>query len=420
MKLTGINIFLFCVGLSRLVMFNVGGELFLADILLTASFVLLMGRGKKYLLRGPCKLLLALGALWMLNALITDIYRGTPFEDWSRGWAKIIFFFLDLAGIILLTELKFIRITAFIVGIAFSFLIEPELFPKEYLIGFLPAWKFAYSPALTTLAALVGASTLVRRSFGVLGEALPLAILGILNLFFNFRSMFGIAMAAVVFGLLKRVIDSRPQLRAKVRPLSFLVLICAGVALSQGLVLAYTTAAGSGWLGADAQDKFLSQSSGNLSLILSGRAESLVSTQAIMDSPVIGHGSWAKDINYVSMLVDILEANGLIVTGDPYASALIPSHSHLLGTWVEAGLMGGVFWMAVMGLGLKAVYATLRSGSSPPVFVGFILFLLIWDIVFSPFGAAQRFLIASKICLALWALKREHLINPSASKGSSA
>jgi O-antigen ligase len=255
------------------------------------------------------------------------------------------------------------------------------------------------------LAALLGMTILARRLFGSMGKWLPLALLGIANLAFNYRSMFGIAMAAVAFGMLKDVIDLRPQLRAKITPAFFVVLVGGGLAFSQGMIAVYETAADNGWLGLEARDKYLAQTSGDLSLLQSGRAESLVSTQAIADSPIIGHGSWAKDYTYVSTFIAILESKGFEIQGDPYASPLIPEHSFLLGAWVNAGIMGGVFWLAVIGTAMKALYVTLKRKESPATFVGFILFSLLWDVMFSPFGAAQRFLAASKICVALWALR---------------
>ena len=41
--------------------------------------------------------------------------------------------------------------------------------------------------------------------------------------------------------------------------------------------------------------------------------ESLVSMQAISNLPILGHGSWARDVTYVAMLRDILESKGVDV-----------------------------------------------------------------------------------------------------------
>ena len=43
------------------------------------------------------------------------------------------------------------------------------------------------------------------------------------------------------------------------------------------------------------QEKFAQQSSGKLGVLFGGRPETLVAIQAIRDSPIIGHGSFAAD-----------------------------------------------------------------------------------------------------------------------------
>jgi hypothetical protein len=292
----------------------------------------------------------------------------------------------------------------FMAGVAFALLIEPSFFPKESLLEFDSAWKFSYAPALTTLAAMAGLTVFSRRLFGAMSEWAPLAVLGVLNLAFDYRSMFGIAMAAVTFGMLKHAIDLRPQLRAKFTPASFAVLIGVGLFFSQGLIAVYATAAENGWLGLDARDKYFAQTSGGLGLLQAGRAEQLVSVQAIADSPIVGHGSWAKDDAYVSILLDILESKGVAPGADYREQRLIPTHSHLTGAWVQAGIMGGVFWLVVMGIAIKALYFTLKRQGAPATFAGFILISIFWEVLFSPFGAEARYATSSQICVALWAL----------------
>jgi hypothetical protein len=70
---------------------------------------------------------------------------------------------------------------------------------------------------------------------------------------------------------------------------------------------------------------------------------------------------------------------------------LIPSHSYLLGAWVESGLLGAAFWAWVLWLTMKALWRA--SGAEPRFpFLVFIAFLLVWNILFSPYGAEARFL----------------------------
>jgi hypothetical protein len=62
-----------------------------------------------------------------------------------------------------------------------------------------------------------------------------------------------------------------------------------------GITVLYEYGASEGWLGDEAREKYLIQSSGDMGILLGGRTQILASAQAIIDSPVIGHGSRAKD-----------------------------------------------------------------------------------------------------------------------------
>ena len=66
--------------------------------------------------------------------------------------------------------------------------------------------------------------------------------------------MFGLAMAAVAFGFVKRAMKSSPQLKRRITPAFFVVLLGGGAIFSQGLVAVYATAAENGWLGVAAQE----------------------------------------------------------------------------------------------------------------------------------------------------------------------
>ena len=388
---------------------SVGGDIFVPDIFLCLAMPFCLSRARLIRFRSIDAALFLLGGLWLLNQIITDVYRGSPFEDWSRGWAKILFLCLNALGLALISGGQIRPILTFLTGNACSFILQTIFFPTEFQRGVNfndGAWKFGLGPALTTLAAIFGASRLANRLFGKWGEVAPLFILGVVNLAFNYRSLFGVSMAAVAFGLLKRSIDFSPQLQKKITPAFFAVLLGGGAIFAQGLTAVYGAAADNGWLGVEAQDKYVAQTSGDLNLLQSGRVESLVSVRAISDSPILGHGSWARDVTYIGMLRDILESKGIDVKSFVIEQDLIPTHSHLLGAWVEAGVMGGLFWMAVEALAFAALYRTLKIKDAPATLLAFVLINLIWTVLFSPFGASQRFLKPSEIGCALWVLHR--------------
>lgn len=113
--------------------------------------------------------------------------------------------------------------------------------------------------------------------------------------------------------------------------------------MAGGATAIYGTAVESGLLGRDALVKYRDQTSGEVPLILGGRSESLVAVQAIADSPVLGHGSWARDRRYVELHHAIKVEYGLpVFDAERGKRDLIPTHSYLLGSWVEGGFLGGL------------------------------------------------------------------------------
>jgi hypothetical protein len=156
-------------------------------------------------------------------------------------------------------------------------------------------------------------------------------------------------------------------------------------------------------LGDDARDKYLIQSSGDMGVLLGARAEILASAQAIIDSPVIGHGSWAKDPKYADILVSSLGQHGYEIQGES-ESDLIPSHSYIMGAWVEAGVVGAIFWFWALMLAVRSLVATQRGDSALALLVVFVAFNLLWNIPFSPFGAEARLYTAYYLSLMIFAL----------------
>jgi hypothetical protein len=77
--------------------------------------------------------------------------------------------------------------------------------------------------------------------------------------------------------------------------------------------------------------------------------------------------------------------------GEENEECLIPTHSHLLGAWVEAGILGAVFWMWVFVLALRSLAVSFRYSDRLIPLIVFIAFFLIWDVFFSPYGAERRF-----------------------------
>jgi hypothetical protein len=210
--------------------------------------------------------------------------------------------------------------------------------------------------------------------------------MGVLSLFLDFRSMGLVCVAAAGYTYFRMRLATSGR---RVSPVQLFIVVVAISISMIGFGAFYQHAVKSGWLGEAAQGKYADQQ-GEGGVLLGGRSELLSSGAAIIDSPIIGHGSWAKDPKYVAIMKDRREALGYKRTHEA-DDDLIPSHSHLFGAWVESGILGAIFWFWVLFYVVKTLLRATGREPLLPVFA-FIGFLLCWDILFSPYGAERRFL----------------------------
>ena len=228
------------------------------------------------------------------------------------------------------------------------------------------------------------------------------------NLVGNTRSVFGIIVATA--GLVWIAVQfDRFRRQRELPKWAFAAMLASGLILYQGVISTYETAASSGLLGQAALEKYESQSQASLGILQAGRTESLVSLQAIEDSPWIGHGSWARDFYYTGLYVRALEDSGIRVAGDIYENDLIPTHSFLLGAWVESGILGGLFWVYCILVAFRALYASFHISPEFRPLLFFVVVNFFWSVFFSPFGAQERFFVAVELCMMLWAIRRFRL-----------
>ena len=320
---------------------------------------------------------------WLISQVITDVVVGSAFRDYARGWAGIAFTLTNFTAIFLLVTTPQ-RVRLFATGLGVGGLIGLVVAPHPFAVSDPWQWGIALPFGLILAAALSGSVGDRRRWLAVA----IFAAFGVLNVVLGYRSLGGISVlvavylsVAALFG--RRPADSHVSVRRAVVGLALL----AG--LAAGLLGLYSLTASQGFLGTDAQDRYERQG-GAFGALLGGRPEALVSSQAILDSPVIGHGSWAKDPYYADLLAERQAGLGYEVTPDYIGADLIPAHSYLMGSWVWAGFLGGLFWLIVAAVPiwfLARLYSVRIEGA--PLLV-FLAALLLWDIAFSPYGLGAR------------------------------
>lgn len=376
---------------------NLVGDLFLSEpvILFFAAKYLVELRIKSVnKLTGR---ILFLCVMWLLAQIITDIYVSTPFDDRLRGTAKIFIFMLNIFVLdkLLINQE---RIWFFLLGYAVTFFVRPFIdFGDQNEVtdssGFNLMWKFGFGFGVFILLLLCCLPLHVLRGdcrYYAKNLAKAAFFVGIMSFFFNARSLAGILMVTAYL----LYVFSMPA-SSFFRQNIFITLFGLFVAV-QVVSFVYSWGASSGKFGQEAMMKYNDQygpagSKNNILDILGGgRSEFLVSTQAIKDSPWLGHGSWAKNYSYTILYMELRreKMNNDEFGGDVESlGGLIPSHSHLLGAWVEGGIIGALFWFVLIFLIIFFVLprSLLRGDFVGVVAISFLPMGL-WNIFFSPFG----------------------------------
>jgi hypothetical protein len=159
---------------------------------------------------------------------------------------------------------------------------------------------------------------------------------------------------------------------------SLLALATAGVAVVWG----YGYAAPRGWIGEAARLRYEEKAASALGL-LAARGEVFGGVLALIDSPIIGYGSWAADTNgYRARAWELIGFPNVRVS-----SEVMPGHSHVVSSWVAHGLWGGVFWVYVIYLLFRFILRYLPGRPEYLPYSTLTAIGLLWSIFASPFGA---------------------------------
>lgn len=384
------------------------GHLVLAELVLFLSLPFLLAR-TDYRLDRPMALILGCGLLWLASQILTDLVRHTAFHDFARGWSRIFFTMSSLLALDLIFQNKSRRLALFGLGLSLGLLLGYVVTPTAFQRT--DPWKFGLGPPITLLLALAATRPRVQRF-----AALPVAILcaaALLNLVLGARSLGGICLLAAGYLAFQayslRRAHGSPQLSVR----KVAVVTGLTVLLGLGFLRGYEYAAGHGLLGQAAKAKYALQSNGKIKLIApfaADRPTFLIGIKAIEASPVIGHGSWARNSKYTTEALAELKKDGYVV--DPNlinqlkTEARIPAHSYLLEAWVDGGIAGGIFWLVILGL-VGAVFLTLyaiRDNLSP--LIAFLMMSLVWNIFLSSYGDDDRIIAAYSILVMLYAWRR--------------
>lgn len=160
----------------------------------------------------------------------------------------------------------------------------------------------------------------------------------------------------------------------------------------------YKYTASQGLLGEAARAKYYHQTKQGqsvLSILMAGRAEFFIGMRAVMDHPIMGFGTMAKDTKgywaefmwKYSDIDDYELFSRITARIEKYGGSLnIPVHSYIVGFWGQSGIIGLVFSVYIFYL----VYIFFkRYACAIPSWYGYFacgIPGLIWSMFFSPYG----------------------------------
>lgn len=360
---------------------------------------LLLFRRAEVLASSFPKQFLLLGLFWLFGQTVTDVIRHTPVADYARGLSKIGMMLINFMALYILLADNRRRIILFTVGWAIGTLIS--VLRSTEVIAEEDSWKFGKGIAITVLIILITLLPMLRRT--PLLQPSVMAGLGVLALAEQSRNLCGCCLLAAAYLALQQWMSRHNTRRTLPTAQNQIILLLTVVIVIPVIFSGYAYAASTGLLGDKAKLKYELQTRGG-NVITGGRDEILVSIQAIKDSPIIGHGSWAKDRHYIDLLAINLRAVGAQkYMVKLYTTGLIPTHSHLFGGWVEAGIAGGIFWLYTIWFTLRVLGRFYMTSEPFSPLIVFFAVIFLWDVVFSPFGNERRISVPFIMILLMFA-----------------
>lgn len=381
---------LFVLGAAGAYSVNLVGSLPGNEILLAPLLpILLLARGRRAFDRKYIWFYILAGA-WLFGTIVADAYLGIPAASRMKGIARVVFFILDFIALAILLNNRPRRMIVFALSIVAVMLAIARQFRGE----FLTQWKFGIASSIMIVALLASSYFYARRRYGVC-IVISLA-LAAANFVFAFRSQVVIVLVSAALTLPFFNRHGTGVGARRTRGWDSLKVV-ALLALAGGAVYLSTEAikfgVEKGLFDESVAAKFESQSGGKFGVLFGGRPETLVAIRAIRDSPILGHGSFAVDPKYLALEKDIQYEYGYTETDeleDDVENPTIPTHSHLTMAWVESGIFGGLLWIYVLVLTIRATFRIhlLRPALTP--LYCYLLVNFVWDILYSPFGSVNR------------------------------
>jgi hypothetical protein len=375
LRISGMAIAVFVCGLASARAVNLIGEFYLGELLLIqlALFVMLFGRDRSLLNVSAFGAFVQTAVLMLAGYIISDLYRDTFPGQFLRGWARVILLTLDFMALAILVARDRRALWWFVLGMGVGGI--GQLAVRGVPIMSAPGWKFGYSTPIVYLLACASYFLPIKLM------CLAFAGLGVWNIFMDFRIMGAICLmiAAVLW-----VRANNPDGLSGTQ-LFKLFTACMIAAAVVGAAL-YAT-----------QDEFAKRREGSN---VGREAGLFVAVRGVIESPIVGYGSWPTDPRLVSLFQEEVAEEGQEY-GDAARVQVFTAHSQGLQAWIEGGVLAALFFIyygiRLISTGFHAALRR-RPDGYLPIFLVFLIYDT-WHLFMSPFSGPTRLPIAVGVAI---------------------
>lgn len=379
-----VNLFYILFAISFSFKINFIGDLYLAQILTIFISIYFLFKNSDHLkLVSYEKKILFLIILWLLNQIVSDQVNQISFNNSARGMAKIIITYLSFYSFFKLSKLPNISVIKILLWIC---IVNLFLMFTAYNNSFMFSWKMGGGVSLSI--SLIIFFNFYYKNYLTNNYLLFLIFgIGFLSLFFNTRYLFLFNTLFIFYTIIFEKFKINRIIPIVLSSLIFYLFITN----IYEMLIVYEL------LPNTLLEKQISQNS-ELGILLGGRGEIFSSYMAIVDAPIIGHGSWAENCKYIYSIYDSKIQYNPNIKID-LTRCLIKSHSVIFGSWVNSGIFGFLFWFYIIIIIVVKLIKDIRTDGNLLTLLLYLTITVFWDIIFSPYGGTR--MVYAPLCIVI-------------------
>jgi hypothetical protein len=364
---------------------NLLGELFWAELLLPVlALVFLLSGLPPGLFRNRVFRFLVFSIVAMfVGYLVSDLAARTPSEMSLRGWARVAALGTSVASLCVICHRDRYCLWWFCLGTGVGGVIAGLLAGMP-----LAQWKLGYGEHVAYLA--VASAALLPMWI----SSIVILAVGGFSIVVDYRSLGALLM---LVGVAVLICGRKIDVRAIRRRLLLGLIAAVAVASVVAAVVNFSQ-----------QEHDTRRSVSNI-----GRFAALrIGAIAIVDSPLIGYGSWGQGTQKYADMYHAASTDELVLAGvSEYVTrrgSSFSAHSQLIQGWMEGGILAAVFFVGYIILLIKAAYRCilLRPLDFMTPLLLYAVGINLWASIMSPFLGTQRITIAVA-CAAIFVVLKE-------------